>query len=196
MAINAIIHPFLASTQTLLRGKRLTLTCRAGGRRYKLESTEDAEEDWIVNRTGGMNMYQTSRNRRKPALATCLVAMGEDAGGESNEDKDHPAMLGISEMFAVPDTKEARDYLKDPTILRVWRWEQVLAWLEGGGLSLDVVGALYDGYLVLDARRQEATRALGPFAIVPPEPPPKPEPAMPAAAKPTTALSGEEVAGT
>ena len=145
-------HPLLKQLTGELRGCAMSETFDVAGHKYTLRSLSPLEESWADGHVDGQNLYQAGRNRRAPYVAAALEAIDG---------------VNVRELFALPETgiePAVREvYLNNDMFLTDWRRGQVLRFV-AEDLQPEVLMQLWNSYLELAGRREEALEKLGPLS--------------------------------
>lgn len=147
-------HPLLRDLEVQMGGAQIRDTIEVVGRKYTLETLWPWEESWADGYVGGINFYQTGRNRRVPYVAAALRAIDG---------------VSVAELFKLPDStpQEMRDQFdKSPELLAAWRRDAIFQRLSGDRplLSPPVLGELWTFYQELEERRNASLEKIGPLS--------------------------------
>jgi len=147
-------HPLVKDLETQMSGAQIRDVTTICSRRYELETLWPYEEAWADGFVGGVNFYQTGRNRRLPYIAASLRAIDG---------------VPVEELFKLPASTPAEmkeQFAKNPELVVAWRREQVLARMSGSKpwLAPEVVAELWLFYQELEQRRRGVLEKIGPLS--------------------------------
>lgn len=147
-------HPLVKDIETQMTGAQIRDVTTICGRKYELETLWSHEESWADAYVGGVNFYQTGRNRRLPYIAASLRSIDG---------------VPVEQLFKLPtsmsaDLKEQFD--AKPELVVAWRREQILARLVGKKpwLQPPVLAELWEFYQELEQRRSVVLEKIGPLS--------------------------------
>jgi hypothetical protein len=154
-------HRLLRDVSARLRGCHQTGTFDVFGTRYVLRTLAPNEESWTVQYVQGNDFFSAAKTKRAPTVAAAIVAVGElDESGACD-------VLPVEQLFEMPDDmpKGTRQLIEANDAFRKdWLRGEVLRWLVEPENHEAVIATLYDHYLGLEEKRNEALGALRPLS--------------------------------
>jgi hypothetical protein len=151
-------HPLLGDITQSLHGSSPSVEPTIFGHKYKLEVLRPEGEDWVTEQAEGGSLASFALSTQKPRIAAAIIAIDD---------------VPLEALFTLPDelTGDAREELvSNPTRMRRWRREQMLAYLKEES-DQQVVTQLHNAYVTLVGQHREVLQQLGNFPVTTPSSP-------------------------